>query len=281
MIYIFSAVESVCSLPGYLCSACGDACKACPSVCSACGGACKSVGKDFKHFMGRPLCGYVVVSLLVSAFQLRSAYEDMQTPRGCESTYLGIVMGFSVFNILFAFYVQRLVWWAIMERDNHHLFLDGDNPSQSYHVAGAAGGLAQQAKGALGDVLNKATGAAGDAERQVEHFDRKEGKIIIPTRVVQESFRKVFMENLAVLGMFLLLIGMMALSYTGPEAVDDPGEGCRVSVSTRNCGYPFFLLPAVWSFMYLKCNCCANKVTISKEEMQSYDEGYQYVDSVA
>merc|ERR1712045_690423 len=161
-----------------------------------------------------------------------------------------------------------------MEKDNHHLFLDGDNPSQSYHVAGAAGGLAGQAKGALGEALSKAGRAAGDVEK-------REGKIIIPTKVVQESFRKVFMENLAVLGMFVLLIGMMALSYMGPETVDDPGEGCRVSHITRNCGYPFFLLPAVWSFMYLKCSCCANKVTISKEEMQSYDEGYQYVESHA
>lgn len=279
MIYIFNAVQNVCSLPGYLCSACSEACQACPSVCSACSGACKSVGDDFKHFVGRPLSGYVVVSLLVSAFELHSAYEDMQTPRGCQSTYLGIVMGFSVFNILFAFYVQRLVWWAIVEQDNHHLFLDGDNPSQSYHVAGAAGGLAGQAKGALGGVLSKAI-RAGDAE-QVEHFDKKEGKIIIPTKVVQESFRKVFMENLAVLGMFVLLIGMMALSYMGPETVDDPGEGCRVSGNTKNCCYSFFLLPAVWSFMYFKCSCCANKVTISKEEMQSYDEAYRYVESDA
>merc|ERR1712242_200567 len=179
------------------------------------------------------------------------------------------------------FYVQRLGWGEIMEQDNHHLFLDGDNPSQSYDVASAAGGLAGQAKGALGGVLSKATGAAGDAKKQVEHFDKREGKIIIPTKVVQESFRKVFMENLAVLGMFVLLIGMMALSYMGPDSVDAPGEGCTVSGNTKNCGYLFFLLPAVWSFMYLKCSCCANKVTIAKEEMQSYDEGYRYVGSEA
>merc|ERR1712157_197215 len=108
-------------------------------------------------------------------------------------------------------------------------------------------------------------------EKQVEHFDKREGKIIIPTKVVQDSFRKVFMEDLAVLGMFILLIGMMVLSHKGPAAVDDPTEGCSVSDSTKNCGHLFFLLPAVWSLMYLKCNCCANKVTISKEEMQGYE----------
>merc|ERR1712039_402738 len=142
-------------------------------------------------------------------------------------------------------------------------------------MQGAVGNMANQARQGITSALNSAKGSKKGAEKR-EHFDKKEGKIIIPTKVVQDSFRKVFLENLAVLAMFFLLIGMLVLSYMGPESVDAQTGQCTVNGTTKSCGYVFFFLPAVWSFMYLQCSCCANKVSIAKEEMGDYDKNYEY-----
>merc|ERR1712083_1125729 len=134
-----------------------------------------------------------------------------------------------------------------MDEENHPEFIDGDDPTKGYNdkqgIAGAVGGAAAQAKGALGGALGNALNRGGGAEQKAEkreHFDKKEGKIIIPTKVVQDSFRKVFLENLAVLAMFFLLIGMLVLSYMGPESVDAKTGQCTVNGTTRTCGYTFF-----------------------------------------
>merc|ERR1712039_139178 len=142
-------------------------------------------------------------------------------------------------------------------------------------MQGAVGNMANQARQGITSALNSAKGSKKGAEKR-EHFDKNEGKIIIPTKVVQDSFRKVFLENLAVLAMFFLLIGMLVLSYMGPESVDAKTNACTVNSATKTCGYTFFFLPAVWSFMYLQCSCCANKVTIDKAEMPDYDKNYEY-----
>jgi len=225
--------------------------------------------------MGRPLAGYIVIMIAVSAYEAFNANTDMQTPPKCTSYYLYIVLGFCVINILFAFLLQRLVWWEIMREDNFPEFIDGDKPTQGYNegVAGAVGGAAAQAKA----LLNSQKKGGGEKER--EEFGMNPGKIIIPTKVVQGAFSKVFLENLAVLAMFLLLIGMAVLSFMGPASVDKGIDTpCSVTGSTQTVGYAFFVLPAVWSFLYMKCNCCANKVTLSKEEMSNYDSSYKYED---
>lgn len=248
--------------------------------------------------MSRPLSGYVVVTLIVSAYELLNSSQDMQKPKDCTSYFLYIVMAFCVINILFAILFQRLVWNRIMIQENIDQFIDGDDPTQGYDqgiagkVGGAVGGLGAAAKG----LVNQNKGEQPE-QKERESFAANPGKFIIPTEVVQASFRYVFEQNFAVLAMFFLLIGMCVLSYMGPGAVDssfpeDCSQAtggnttrrlaaactprCKVNSGTQQAGYFFFGLPFVWTVLYLKCKCCANKVSISKEEMPNYDANYKY-----
>merc|ERR1712113_352854 len=104
------------------------------------------------------------------------------------------------------------------------------------------------------------------------------GKVIIPTQVVQSSFKKVFMEDLAVLGMFILLVAICAMTWSSAstvEMIDGPAKNQTQICGTNKVnesygkwfGEAFFPLAALWSFMYMKCSCCANKVSVTKEEM--------------
>merc|ERR1719162_541510 len=108
----------------------------------------------------------------------------------------------------------------------------------------------------MGQFRSQATGAFGNAAPATgpsERFDSNPGKIIVPTKVVQNAFKKVFMEDLIVLLMFFGLMGMCLLSWMGPATLDSGRNACNVSAGSASCGYWFFWVPAIYTFLYMKC----------------------------
>lgn len=203
------------------------------------------------------------------------SYEGLQTPLQpkdagadevfkCESTFLYIVMGFAVINILFAWFLQNQVWKQIMKREAD--FIDGDKPSAKY-----AGKMPAAAKGALGSAFAAGAQAAGRADLTAPIEVSKEppaqapGKIIVPKEITQEAFKKVFMEDFVVLFMFIALIGMFVLSWKGQDKVDTSESRCDVG-NAQYCGYAYFWVAFVYSFAYYCCQCCSASVTMKKPE---------------
>jgi len=231
MIHIFNVCTAICQLPGMLCNACGEACKSCPGACKACCDplryCCTSIGTAFKHFHERPLSSYVVVSVLVSGATLYLSYDGLNSIEGCSSNFLYILMGFSIVNMLFAWFLQSQVWKQIMSHDRD--FIDGDNGEQP-------------------------------------------GKYSVPKDIVQGAFRKVFMEDFVVLGMFILLICLFILSWKGQQFVDRTEPRCLVGFA-EYCGYAFFWIAFAFASTYYCCRCCSGSVVIKKDVEQLVDSG--------
>lgn len=278
MIYIFKGFQGICSLPGYLCSGCGQACKSCPGACKFVSQYCMNCGAECKHFMERPLSAYVIISFLLSGFTLYKCFGDLGTPEGCSSNFLYILMAFSVLNIIFAIYVQCMVWKEIMTDEHREKFIDGDKPEETYtgQMGSAAVGMFAKAKVGLDKQGIEAPAVA------VPHAGEKvatdPGRIIVPKEVVQASFKKVFQEDFGVLIMFFLLLGMFFLSWKGQDLVDTTEPKCDVGDITAECGFLFFWLAFLWTFMYACCACCSNKVSIAKpKEDEQLEGGYDAV----
>jgi len=178
--------------------------------------------------MERPLSAYVVVSGLVSIYAVLMAQRGLSEDN-CSSTYLLIVEGFAVINVFFAVYVLCAVWNKIDTVENRKdRWVNGDHPP------------------------------AG--------FAPNPGTFIVPSDLVQESFRKVFMEDLLVLLMFFALLGMFGLSAAGPQYVDGFGDDVCDSTAAKGCGYLFFWIATFFSLAYMKCSCCSSKVVVKKDE---------------
>lgn len=295
MIYILNACQGVFSLPGMACSACGEACKSCPGACGAiCNpirGCFTGCGASFKQFTERPLSTYVVVSLLVSAGSIYLSYEALnnRTPgitkptnataitgagdgEACTSTFLYIVMGFAVINVVFAWFLQNQVWKEIMRHEEE--FIDGDKPGETWK-----GRMPAAATGAMG-MMDKATGGKAAPMVPVTPVDpppMNPGKIIIPKNITQDAFKKTFMEDFVVLIMFVALMGMFVLSWKGQDTVDgkDKEKGvCKTVGQATYCGYAYFWTACAYSVAYYCCACCSASVTMkktTKEEDESLE----------
>lgn len=230
-----------------------------------------------------PLSVYVLVSFAIMCTTLYLASGDMKD--GCTSNFLYVLMGFAVVNMIFSIYMQCRVWGAIVGEDNKQEIEDynakiSQIPKQEgvmKKAGGMAGGLAANLKAQVG-------GSTGTTEQQVTpEIPVQEGKIIVPKEVVQSSFKRVFLEDLGVLFMFFLLLGMNFLTFKGKDVLDgDPNactvsndtmcaNACTVSNDTKNMGYSFFWVAALWCFTYYCCSCCSNKVTLAKENMSDME----------
>jgi len=302
MIYIFSSFQNICSLPGYCCQFCGQACKSCPGACKAITGplekCCKNCGSTTKEFFAMPLSVYVLLSFAVSGWVASSAMTDLSVPKNatgtsggtteaqCASNFLLLYMGFAVLNAIFAVYVQCRVWKEIVSdvpdeegisnKDRIREFTDQQNqePQKEGMLAkGKKGGgaLLGQGLAAGAAAMAQARGQAAPAQsNQAAEPDpeipAQPGKRIVPATVVQASFKKVFMEDLGVLLMFFLMIGMCVVASQGETLLDDPKTLCKVRDQTRSEGYLFFILAFLFSSTYLCCTCCSNKVAIPEED---------------
>jgi len=305
MIYIFGGFQNICSLPGYLCQFCGQGCKSCPGACRAITGplqkCCMNCGSTTKEFFAMPLSVYVLLSFAVSGWVAMSAMNDLSDPlkkagnatgttggtaETCTSNFLLLYMGFAVLNAIFAVYVQCRVWKEIVSdvpdeegisnKDRIREFTDQQNrepQKESMLAKGKKGGgaLLGQGLAAGAAAMAQARGQAAPAQsNNVAEPDpeipAQPGKRIVPATVVQASFKKVFMEDLGVLLMFFLMIGMCVVASQGPELLDDKKTLCDVKDQTRSEGYLFFTLAFLFSATYLCCTCCSNKVAIPEED---------------
>lgn len=229
-----------------------------------------------------PLSVYVLLSFAVSGYVAYSASSDLQEPAGCVSYFLYLFMGFAVLNSIFAVYVQCRVWKEIVSdvpdadgisnKDRIREFTDQQNqePQKEGMLAKAkkgGGGLVGQAMAAANQARGAPVPAQNNAAQEPDpEVPSQPGKRIVPAEVVQNSFRKVFMEDLGVLLMFFLMIGMCFVTFKGPKLIDDPETLCKVQEGTRESGYLFFVLAFLFSSTYLCCKCCSNKVAIPEEE---------------
>lgn len=229
-----------------------------------------------------PLSVYVLLSFAVSGYVAYSASNDLQEPAGCVSYFLYLFMGFAVLNAIFAVYVQCRVWKEIVSdvpdadgisnKDRIREFTDQQNqePQKESMLAKAkkgGGGLVGQAMAAANQARGAPVPAQNNAAQEPDpEVPSQPGKRIVPAEVVQASFRKVFMEDLGVLLMFFLMIGMCFVTFKGPKLTDDPETLCTVQEGTRESGYLFFVLAFLFSTTYLCCKCCSNKVAIPEEE---------------
>jgi len=226
-----------------------------------------------------PLSVYVLLSFAVSGYVAYSASNDLGV-EGCPN-FLYLFMGFAVLNAIFAVYVQCRVWKEIVSdvpdadgisnKDRIREFTDQQNqePQKESMLAKAkkgGGGLVGQAMAAANQARGAPVPAQNNAAQEPDpEVPSQPGKRIVPAEVVQASFRKVFMEDLGVLLMFFLMLGMCFVTAKGPE-LTDPKTPCKVQEGTRESGYLFFVLAFLFSFTYLCCKCCSNKVAIPEEE---------------
>lgn len=267
MIYIFSGFQHICSLPGYCCQGIGTLCKSCPGACKVVSepfrNLCTNCGSYTKQFFEMPLSVYVLVSFLLSAyvaFMAQSGLTD-DDEKSCTSTFLLVLMGFAVVNIIFAIYVQCKVWSQIASDENKEAI---DAYTAEVNQPSKGGGYLAAGKGLLNDAKAKVGGQAEEAPPDVP---AQEGKRIVPAKVVQDSFKKVFCEDLVVLVMFFALVGMAVLAAMGAQTLDGEAKGsvCVVKDGTKSCGYYFLIVASLWSFAYMCCSCCSNKVTLAEE----------------
>jgi len=230
MIYIFQGVQGICSLPGMACRACGDCCA--KMNCKPIMECCNACGKGCTHFMERPLSTYVIVSILM----------------GGAAVYMGqgniVVQVFGIVNILFAFYFQYKVWQRIMEMKETFVEEEAKGPGMRQKLAGGIAQVRQGVRGEQGEEAPPTDTPAAD-----------KGKMRVPRETVQAAFKKVFLEDLVVLGFFLALLGMVAYSFQ----------------SGTSWGSGFFGVAFIYAFSWYCCKCCAGTVQVEK------DEGYSEV----
>jgi len=236
------------------CRACGDACKA--INCTWARDACNFVGKGCTHFMERPLSTYVFISICLSAWQIYSCVGYMgvsstsaaaggaapQAP-GVKACHFGddafisfsmwnlLMLGFACINLLFAPYFQFQVWKTIM--DNKEQFIDGDS-------------------------------AAPDP-RGGQSVALAPGKWCVPRELVQESFKKTFMEDFGVLVYFFLLLGSFGLCMQGNTLM----IAAKCDLDEQGwipwTGELFFAVAAGYTFLWWCCTCCAKSIQIEKD----------------
>merc|ERR1719189_3227083 len=86
----------------------------------------------------------------------------------------------------------------------------------------------------VGAALNK---AAAQTKAPTEQFPPNPGKVIIPTEVVQNSFKRVFMEDFIVLAMFFVLVAIFVLSFVDPSDIDkESGRRLRDTKAAPSAG---------------------------------------------
>jgi len=244
-------------------------------MCKSCPGACKAISEPFqnlcsncggytKQFFEMPLSVYVLVSFGVSGYVLYAAQGAMmEGDTMCTSKFLYALLGFSVLNMFFAVYMQCKVWGRIDCEENRKAIDD-----YTAEVNSASPGLLARAGAAAASAKAQAQTAAGQAQgEEAPEVPPQEGKRIVPKEVVQNAFKDVFMNDFVVLGMFVLLCAMSVISFLGPATLDgEPKDGtCVVTEDTATLGYLFFGVAFIWSFAYLCCSCCSNKVTLANE----------------
>eukprot|EP00493_Phyllostaurus_siculus_P002183 UN02195 len=122
-------------------------------ICTPLRKCCLNCGKNTKEFFDMPMSVYVLVSFVLSTIALNWASTDLGSQKNCSSTYLYLLMGMAVLNVVFAIYFQCKLWGKIMEQEEK-FEIDEEDAKGSYAAAG---------KGMLQNVAGHAKAAAGGA----------------------------------------------------------------------------------------------------------------------
>jgi len=262
MIYIFSGVQSICSLPGMCCRACGDCCAS--INCKPIKDCCDACGKGCTGFMERPLSTFVILSIVLSAIQILLCVQAMGSK--CDfgddatigqSIWVMVELGFAVVNVLFAFYFQKQVWSHIEAKKAEYEQLPQGGAAKGGLLGGLRGGIQNIAASATGGPTN--TAAEDPAPEKSE-------KIRVPSESVQASFKEVFLKDFGVLAYFFGLLVIFGLSYIGKGNVDNDKANCKMESFVWVLGVVFFWVALIYTLLWYCCKCCAGTVTLERDE---------------
>lgn len=267
MIYIFKGVQSICSLPGMACNACGELCK--QINCSVCANCCSSIGEGVKAFFTKPLSTFVIICFVMSGVQIYLCYTAILSAcKFPESAFLGfnpflfIQIGFSIINIIFAFFFQCQVWKKIM----HLVAEDPEHKAKITDVLPSGPGMAGQAKKGLKGGFMKLSGHQDDAAPDPV-MPEAVTKVRIHKDTVQAAFRSTFLEDFGVLAYFFALIGVFVVSWMASTWMNS-GDVCDKAKATATVGMAFFIVAFLYTFTYYCCSCCAATVEMDKDDVE-------------
>uniref|UniRef100_A0A7S1QIW9 Uncharacterized protein n=1 Tax=Alexandrium catenella TaxID=2925 RepID=A0A7S1QIW9_ALECA len=226
MIYIFNFFRDICGLPGRLCTECGKLCDQCH--CTICQEACVSLSGCCSNFLDKPLASYVVISGLMSLFEIALCVSSMNARSlgGCRGTshalgvgirsWLVVQIGFAGLNLLFAPYFQGRVWENLKDK-----------------------------------VQSMGAGTRGTIGKDV----------------VQSSFKDVFLHDFGVLFYFFALIASFFWSVNGANFAQNHGLYCNpdgMVAWAASIGSSLFWVAILYSLTWYWCSCCAKSVNPEK-----------------
>jgi len=237
MIYIFQGLQAICTLPATLCRCTGELLGKCH--CGPCKECCREASNLCTGFMGRPLSTYVVLAFLICGFEIYLCYSAFDQEGTCvfpEGASTGVA-GWLIAQICFA--ITNLVFAPYVQCKVWHKLVE--EATKAPPPLGAAG-----------------------------------GKIAVPKRDVQASFKHVFLYDFGVLAYFFIAVASFCWSCVGFKWMV-AGEECGASLYV--CAYMGMFLCWVaftYTFMWYCCECCAKSVELkidSSHDVQAVVSG--------
>mmetsp|Transcript_53359 Transcript_53359/g.95773 ORF Transcript_53359/g.95773 Transcript_53359/m.95773 type:complete len:252 (-) Transcript_53359:116-871(-) len=213
------------------CSLPGKACVECGKLaqsvnCEPCVNCCTALGQSFSNFMDKPLSTYVVIKILLSSCMFYYSYAGYSTPASKKCDVSGAPV-----SVVMWLTVQ-MIFAAI-----HLVFA----PYFQFRVWSKISTKMQE-QPAL---------AEGEA---------------LPSSVIYESFKEVFLHDLGILFYFVVLVGSFIWSCCygswyagGVHAYCDPQGNASTS---SYWGLSFFWVAVTYNFCYYYCGCCAGSVKL-------------------
>jgi len=276
MIYIFNGCQQICSLPGLACKGCADLCGM--MNCNWIKALCSGCGNCVVQFHTKPLSSYVIISFFFSGAVGYIAYSALSAEPPCTfkkdamftlNTFCYVELVCAVVNIVFALDFQMQVWKRIKtliqkdyaENRHNEATLKLQEESYKSKMKKTGGGLLAQGRAQLG---------GGAAEQQeTDEEDGEETKYRVLGKVVQDGFKEAFMEDCGVLIYFFASIGFLVLCYFAKTYITD-GSNCKSKEMegwAYKTGTGFFGIPAIYTFLWYCCACCAKAVPITGKDL--------------
>mmetsp|Transcript_6844 Transcript_6844/g.16164 ORF Transcript_6844/g.16164 Transcript_6844/m.16164 type:complete len:273 (+) Transcript_6844:70-888(+) len=222
MIYIFQGVRSICGLPGLLCSECSNLCK--QINCRPLQECCDAAAHFCQGFLDKPLSSYVLLTAALSIAELLACANSLNSPQrsGCVAITKGFVH-------------VGLHNWLILQIGFAGLNL----LFAPYFQAQVWRHLEEEVKSFAGTT-----------------------KVAVPKKVVQESFKHVFLHDFGVLFYFLALLLSFMWSMKGRD-LSRQSSLCNPDGTTDWAawiGMSLFWVAFFYSVFWYWCESCARSV---------------------
>jgi len=245
-------------------------CKWIKALCSGCGNCVVQIHTQ-------PLSSYVIIASFFSGAVGYIAYSALSAEPPCTfkndamftlRTFCYIELVCAAINIVFARYFQMQVWNRIKtliqkdyaEHRHNEATLQLQEESYSSKMRKTGGSLLTQGKAQVG---------GGATEQEMDEEEGEELKYRVLGKVVQDGFRKTFMEDFGVLIYFFASIGILALCHLAKTYVTD-GNNCQSKEMegwAYTLGTGFFAIPAIYTVLWYCCACCARAVPINGKDL--------------